>query len=118
MQVIATVICGQETIRMIRITDDIIKINHSIEVPGGADPMVHCLPVGLTQRAGMIVIRPCIWSDCRPEYAYGKMKDLPQGCVGQVFWRERILRFWSLLRRTPACHPVRLLRCVLSYGPG
>jgi hypothetical protein len=50
--------------------------------------------------------------------AYGKMKDLPQGCVGQVLRGERILRFWNLLRRTPTCHPVRLLGYMLRLRPG
>ena len=80
---------------MLRITDDAIKINHSIEVSGGADPVVHCLPVGLTQGAGMIVIRPCIWSNCRPEYAQsmrvGALRNLLVRCEHAINKRPMLL---------------------------
>jgi len=47
VQVIAAVICGQQAIEVLRVTNDGIEIDDRIEVAGGANPCVHCLPVGL-----------------------------------------------------------------------
>ncbi len=55
MQVIAAIIRGQKLIGVLRIAHYAVEINHRIEVSIGANPPVHRLPIGLTQRAGMIV---------------------------------------------------------------
>ena len=55
MQVIAAIVRRQKMIRMLRITHDVVEVNHRIEISLGANPSVHCLPVGLAQRTGMII---------------------------------------------------------------
>ena len=48
---VATIVRGQVLVGMLRIADHTIKIDHCIKIPVRADPLVHGLPVGLTQRA-------------------------------------------------------------------
>ena len=42
---------------MLWITSDLVEVNHRIEVSWSPYPFVHCLPVRLIGRGGMIIIR-------------------------------------------------------------
>src|SRR5450432_1495310 len=66
MQVIAAVENGEQMIGMLRIAHYSIEIYDCVEVTGGANPLIHGLSVGLTQRPGMIISRSHIRSNCRP----------------------------------------------------
>ena len=52
---IATVEIGQQLIGMLWVAYHSIEIDHGVEVSQSANPLIHCLPVSLAQRAGMIV---------------------------------------------------------------
>jgi hypothetical protein len=54
-----------------------IEIDDSIEVAASANPLIHCLAVGFTERAGMIVARADVRSD-------GCAIDAQPVCVGTV----------------------------------
>ena len=56
MQVIATVENGKQLVWMLWVAHHCIEIDHRVEMPRRANPLVHCLAVRLTQRAGMIVV--------------------------------------------------------------
>ena len=47
---VAAVVRRQKLIGMLRIPKYAIEIDHCIEVPGAANPAIHGLPIGLTQR--------------------------------------------------------------------
>ena len=47
MQVVATIVGGQQAIRMFGIADNPVEIDNLIEVPRGTNPAVDCYAVGL-----------------------------------------------------------------------
>ena len=83
MQVISAIVCRQQLIRVLRIAHGRIEVYHGIEVSRRANPIIHCLPVSLAQRTGMIVIRSHIGRDRRAKdsqpVCVGPRNDLPIG---------------------------------------
>ena len=55
VEVVAAIVGGQEAIGMLRVAHDSVEVDHRVEVARRANPLIHCLPVGLAQRAGMVV---------------------------------------------------------------
>ena len=56
MKVIAAVVGGQQPVRVFRIANDCVEVDHAVKVSGGPDPGVYCLSVGFAERAGMVII--------------------------------------------------------------
>jgi len=56
VQVIAAVEGGQQLVGMIRIANDCVEIDYTVEMAGGANPLVHGLPIRFAQRAWMVII--------------------------------------------------------------
>src|ERR1700733_2694308 len=56
MQVVAAVEAGQQLIWMLRVAYHGIEVDHCVEVPCGANPLVHRLAVGLGDETGMVVV--------------------------------------------------------------
>ena len=66
---VTAVIRWQKLIGTLRIADNTVKINDRIEVSGGANPAVHCLPISLAERPRMIVSGSNVRGDCGSDYA-------------------------------------------------
>jgi len=60
---ISAVVSGKKAVRRLRIASDCVEIDDHIEVPGRTDPRIDGLPVGLTERTGMVVLRSHIGRD-------------------------------------------------------
>jgi len=64
MQVVAAVEGVQQMVGMLRVTHEGIEINHRIKVARGANPLINNLAVGFAQRAGVVIARTNVRSDC------------------------------------------------------
>ena len=56
MNMITKVELWKQTIEVVRIPRQLVKVDHGVEVPGSADPFIYRLPIGLILRAGMVVL--------------------------------------------------------------
>ena len=56
MKVITAIISGQQSLRMLRVTQRGIEVDHGVEVPRAANPLIYRQPVGLAQRDGMVIV--------------------------------------------------------------
>ncbi len=52
---------------MLRVADDLVEVDHSVEVRGISDPLIHCLPVRFVRGSGMVVVRSDKWSQGRAD---------------------------------------------------
>jgi len=55
MKVVAAIIRKPESVGMLRITQHTVEVDHRVEVPRIANPLIYRLPVGFAQSAGMVV---------------------------------------------------------------
>ena len=60
---ITAIVRRQKPIRMLRIADHPVKINHRIEVSRCTDPAIHRLPVSFAHGTRVIVARTDVWRD-------------------------------------------------------
>ena len=55
MQVIPTIVGGEQTVGMLWVTHNTVEIDDRVKVANGTDPRVHRLPISLTEGAWMVV---------------------------------------------------------------